>query len=99
MTNDEEFLWHALGFIQRDNGLWVEISTALKDPIQRRRLVRTQIEELNSLYWHYPLKEFEGVRKLLAQLREAYSDVEPFDHPLSKWGSYDDGWEPDDESI
>jgi hypothetical protein len=54
----------------------------LEKPLERRRLVRTQIEELLALYRHYPLPEFESVRQILTQLQQAYSDVEPFNHPL-----------------
>ena len=44
--------------------------------------MRTQVEELLALYRHYPLPEFESIRQILTQLQQAYSDVEPFDHPL-----------------
>ena len=53
-----------------------------RQPPERRRLVRTQIEELFALYRLYPLPEFESVRQILTQLRSAYSDAEPYNHPL-----------------
>jgi hypothetical protein len=30
----------------------------------------------------YPLPEFESVRQILTQLRSAYSDAQPYNHPL-----------------
>jgi hypothetical protein len=64
-----------------DEGRWYRTETILNDPSLYCRLVRTQIEELLALYRHYPLPEFESIRQILAQMQQAYSDVEPFDHP------------------
>jgi hypothetical protein len=50
--------------------------------VQRRRLVRTQIEELMALYQDYPLPELESVRQSLVQLQQAYGDAEPFNRPI-----------------
>jgi hypothetical protein len=69
-------------FTELDGGKWYITEGCLTDPALRRRLVRTQVEELFALYQHYPLPEFEAVRQVLTQLRQAYSDVEPFDHPM-----------------
>jgi hypothetical protein len=69
-------------FTQVGDDEWSLTETVLNDPLQYRRLVRTQIEELLALYRHYPLREFESVRQILTQLQQAYNDVEPFDHPL-----------------
>jgi hypothetical protein len=69
-------------FTEVDNGNWTLTEWVLHDPQKRRRLVRTQIEELWALYEHYQLPEFENVRQVLTQMRQAYRDVEPFNHPL-----------------
>jgi hypothetical protein len=65
-----------------DDGKWCCTEFILNDPLQYRRLVRTQIEELLALYRQYPLPEFESVRQILSQMQQAYGDVAPFDHPL-----------------
>lgn len=82
-------------FTQVDGGGWSLTEWVLHDPLQYRRLVRTQIEELLALYRHYPLREFESVEQILTQLQQAYSDVEPFDHPLLAAALEDD----DDEDA
>jgi hypothetical protein len=65
-----------------DGDEWALTEWVLNDPLQYRRLVRTQIEELLALYRHYPLREFEAIAQILTQMQQAYSNVEPFDHPL-----------------
>jgi hypothetical protein len=70
-------------FAQADDEKWALTEWVLNDPLRRRRLVRTQIEELLALYRQYPLPEFESVRQIPTQLQRAYSDVAPFDHSLS----------------
>jgi hypothetical protein len=65
-----------------DDSKWTLTELVLNDPLRRRRLVRTQTEELLALYRQYPLPEFESVRQILTQMQQAYSDVAPFDHPL-----------------
>ena len=82
-------------FAQVDDEKWALTEWVLNDPLRRRRLVRTQIEELLALYRHYPLREFESVGQILTQLQQAYSDVEPFDHPLLAAALEDD----DDEDA
>jgi hypothetical protein len=67
-------------FAQMDDEKWALTEWVLNDPLRRRRLVRTQIEDLLALYRQYPLPEFESVRQILTQLQQAYSDVAPFDH-------------------
>jgi hypothetical protein len=69
-------------FVDMDDEKFLATELVLKNLLRRRRLVRTQIEELLALYRHYPLPEFESVRQILTQLQQAYSDVEPFNHPL-----------------
>jgi hypothetical protein len=69
-------------FAQGDGDVFELTEHFLKDPVLRRRLVRTQIEELWTLYWHYPMEELSAVRQILDQLRQSYRHVEPFDHPL-----------------
>lgn len=69
-------------FTQVDGGKWTMTERVLNDPLECRRLVRTQIEELLALYRQYPLPEFESVRQILAQMQQAYGDVAPFDRPL-----------------
>ena len=54
----------------------------LNDPLLYCRLVRTQIEELLALYQHYLLPERDSVGQILSQLQQAFSDVEPFNHPM-----------------
>jgi hypothetical protein len=70
------------GFTQVDGGKWTMTERLLNDPLEYRRLVRTQIEELLALYGQYPLPEFESVRQILVQMQQAYGDVAPFDHSL-----------------
>jgi hypothetical protein len=70
------------GYTQVDGGLWTRTDRLLNDLLERRRLVRTQIEELMALHAHYPLDELESVRQILVQLQQDYSDVAPFDRPL-----------------
>jgi hypothetical protein len=70
------------GYTVVDGGLWAMTERLLNDPVQRRRLVRTQIEELMALYQDYPLPELESVRQSLVQLQQAYGDAEPFNHPI-----------------
>jgi hypothetical protein len=70
------------GCTETDGGKWALTEALLDDPVERRRLVRTQIEELMALYRQYPLAEFESVRQILARMQQAYGDVAPFDHPL-----------------
>jgi hypothetical protein len=69
-------------FTEVDDDRWTLTEFVLNDPLERRRLVCTQIKELLALYRHYPLPEFESVRQVLTQLQQAYSDVAPFNHPL-----------------
>jgi hypothetical protein len=69
-------------YTQVDDGQYTLTDRVLKDPQQYRRLVRTQIEELLTMYRSYPLPEFEAVRQILTQMQRAYSDVEPFNHPM-----------------
>ena len=64
-----------------DDGKWWSTESILNDPLLYRRLVRTQIEELLTLYRHYPLPEFDSVEQILSQLQQAFSDVAPFNHP------------------
>ena len=52
-------------FTQVDGGKWTMTERVLNDPLECRRLVRTQIEELLALYRQYPLPEFESVRQIL----------------------------------
>ena len=59
-------------YTEVDDDQWALTETILDNPPERRRLVRTQIEELFALYRLYPLPEFES----------AYSDAEPYNHPL-----------------
>jgi hypothetical protein len=76
-------------FTELDDGKWALTERVLGDPQKRRRLVRTQIEELWALYEYYPLPEFESVRQVLTQMRQAYSDIGPFRHPLLAMQSKD----------
>jgi len=69
-------------YTEVDDDKWTLTDFVLEDPLKRRRLVRTQIEELLALYRHYPLPELESVWQILTQLQQAYDDVEPFNHPL-----------------
>ena len=69
-------------FVEMDGGAYWLTEKVLNDPSLYRRLVRTQIEELKALYRHYPLSEFDEVGHILNRLQQAYSNVEPFDHPL-----------------
>jgi hypothetical protein len=69
-------------FVQGDGNAFGLTETYLNDPALRNRLVRTQIEELWTLYSHYPIEELSAVRQILEQLRQSYRDVEPFDHPM-----------------
>jgi hypothetical protein len=70
------------GVTQLDGDQWMYTGYVLTDPLMRRRLVRTQTEELLALYQQYPLPEFESVRQLLTQMQQGYGDVAPYDHPL-----------------
>ena len=58
-------------FAQVGDEKWALTEWVLNDPLKRRRLVRTQIEELLALYRQYPLPEFESVRQILTQLQQA----------------------------
>jgi 20S proteasome alpha/beta subunit len=69
-------------FTRVDDDKWTVTEAILNDPLQYRRLLRTQIEELLALYQHYPLPELESVRQILSQLQQAYGDVDPFNHSL-----------------
>ena len=62
-------------FTEIDDGKWWSTESILNDPLPYRRLVRTQIEELLTLYRHYPLPEFDSVGQILSQLQQAFSDV------------------------
>ena len=62
-------------FTEMDDGKWWSTEYILNDPLLYRRLVRTQIEELLTLYRHYPLPEFDSVGQILSQLQQAFSDV------------------------
>lgn len=79
-------------FTEMDDGQFWLTEKILNDPNLKRRLVRTQIEELLALWRQYPLPEFEAVRQILDQMQRGYGDVEPFNHPLL--AGLDD---PDDE--
>ncbi|HZZ24536.1 MAG TPA: hypothetical protein VFE60_19000 [Roseiarcus sp.] len=59
------------GYTVVDGGLWAMTKRLLNDPVQRRRLVRTQIEEPMALYQDYPLPELESVRQSLVQQASA----------------------------
>jgi hypothetical protein len=52
-----------------------------RQPPERRRLVRTQIEELFALYRLYPLPEFESVRQILGSGRPTVTRSR-INHPL-----------------
>ena len=69
-------------FTEMDDGKRWSTESILNDPLLYRRLVRTQIEELLTLYRHYPLPEFDSVEQILSQLQQAFSDVAPFNHPM-----------------
>ena len=57
-------------FTEMDDGKWWSTESILNDPLLYRRLVRTQIEELLTLYRHYPLPEFDSVEQILSQLQQ-----------------------------
>jgi hypothetical protein len=69
-------------FVELDDGKWWLTEKVIVDPLLRRRLVRTQIEELVALWKHYPLQELGSVAQILQQLQQAYDDVKPFNHTL-----------------
>jgi hypothetical protein len=69
-------------YAQADGDVFGLTEEFLKDPVLRRRLLRTQIEELWTLYWQYPFEELSAVRQILERLRKVYRLVEPFDHPM-----------------
>jgi hypothetical protein len=69
-------------YTEVDDGRWGLTDKILEDPGERRRLVRTQIEELKTLYQQYPLPEFDAVEQILSQLQQAYRDVEPFNRRM-----------------
>jgi hypothetical protein len=68
-------------YVEVGDDRWSLTEHVLADPLERRRLVRTQVEELLALDRRYPLPEFAAVRQILTQMREAYGDVEPFNRP------------------
>ena len=80
-------------FTEVDDGKWGTTEYVLNDPVMRRRLTRTQIEEMLTLYGHYPLPEFDAVGQILRQMQRAYGDVEPFNHPMLA------ALEPEDEDV
>jgi hypothetical protein len=92
MTDDEMYAqMKTREFAQGDGDLFGLTEHFLQDPVLRRRLVRTQIEELWTLYWHYPMEELSAVRRVLELLRKEHRHVEPFDHPmLAELESYDE---------
>ena len=48
-------------YTEVDDDQWALTETILDNPPERRRLVRTQIEELFALYRLYPLPELESL--------------------------------------
>jgi hypothetical protein len=69
-------------YTEVDDGRWILTDALLADPPAYRRLVRTQIEELYAVYSLYELPELDGIRHRLDQLRQEYSDAEPFNRLL-----------------
>jgi hypothetical protein len=69
-------------FVELDDGYFWTTEAVLNDATLKRRLVRTQIDELLALYQQYPLAEFAVVERVLTGLQRAYSDVEPFNHEM-----------------
>jgi|SRR6478672_9529827 len=82
-------------FTEMDDGKWWLTEKILDEPVLRRRLVRTQIEELVAVFRLYPLGELECVEQILTQLQQAYCDVEPFNHPTLA-GDFEDPEDEDD---
>jgi len=69
-------------WVKVDDGMWMPTDSALNNPQEYRRLVRTQIEELLAMYRRYPLPEFAAICQILTQMQQGYGDVEPFNRPM-----------------
>jgi hypothetical protein len=91
MSDETDEVHYTREYVQADRDVFGLTEHFLKDPVLRRRLVRTQIEEPWTLYWHYPMEELDAVRQTLERLRHSYRHVEPFNHPmLAELGDVED---------